>query len=663
MTAADSTPVPPDALHRELGRERIQSARRIALLRFWGVSAFFVLFLILGGILRLPAWTGNLGLFTAYWLVTAAVFVASRRAPRLAPHTTLAVALVDVPVVFFLQWATFPTSPSASGVAGFTVGVYVLLVILAALSLEHWYIWCTAGVAAIFEVALQYLADVSVGGMVSTIILLGLAAAACSYARSRLVELVARVERDIAQQRQAEQVLRQTERMASLGTLAAGVAHEINTPLTYVIMSLALISERLPGLERAPADDGHGAGAGVAERLATVNELLGRARTACDALVFGFATRLSDELRHDFHNAQTLVVYALARITDEVAAIEREVSGESKAASGTTLLQVDRLVRQARDGADRVRTIVRDLRMFSRPDESAAIPVDVWRVLDASINLTASEIHHRARLTTERGPVPPVLANQARLGQVFVNLLLNAVQAIPEGAAARNEIRISTATDDAGRIVVEVGDTGAGIPADVLPRLFDPFFTTKPVGEGTGLGLSICHGIVRALGGELTVTSQPGEGSTFRVVLPAAPTGAGTRAVPTPVAAPAPATPRGGRILVIDDDPHIGAIARETLAAEHHVVVVTNAAAALGLVRDGERFDLILCDLMMPAMTGMDLHDELTRLEPALAARMSFLTGGAFTPRAQAFLAEVANPRLDKPFDPQGLRRFVRTLV
>src|SRR5437867_9138231 len=170
----------PRALHPELADERVRSVRKINLVRLCGVSAFFLLFLVLGGLMRMPAWTGNLELFAVYWVITCGVFWASRRFERLAPFTGVTIALVDMPMVFLLQWATFPTSPSASGVAGFTVGVYVLLVILAALSLENWYILFTAVVGAGFEVVLQYLAEVSVGAMVSTVILLGLAAASCS---------------------------------------------------------------------------------------------------------------------------------------------------------------------------------------------------------------------------------------------------------------------------------------------------------------------------------------------------------------------------------------------------------------------------------------------------------------------------------------------------
>ena len=149
-------------------------------------------------------------------------------------------------------------------------------------------------------------------------------------------------------------------------------------------------------------------------------------------------------------------------------------------------------------------------------------PVAVRRVLDSSINIAWNEIRHRARLVKDYGETPLVEGNESRLGQVFLNLLLNAAHAIPEGETERNEIRVTTRTDGRGYAIVEVRDSGMGIPIAIRERIFDPFFTTKPVGEGTGLGLWICAGIVSALGGEVKVDSEIGRGSTFRVTLPPA---------------------------------------------------------------------------------------------------------------------------------------------
>jgi two-component system NtrC family sensor kinase len=140
----------------------------------------------------------------------------------------------------------------------------------------------------------------------------------------------------------------------------------------------------------------------------------------------------------------------------------------------------------------------------------------------AAVKIAAHEIRRRARLVEELGDVPPVLGNASRLGQVFLNLLINAAQAIPEGHVEQNEIRITARQETPTHVVVEFRDTGCGIPPENLERIFDPFFTTKPVGEGTGLGLSLVHSILTALGGSITVQSQVDRGTTFRVSLPAA---------------------------------------------------------------------------------------------------------------------------------------------
>jgi signal transduction histidine kinase len=309
----------------------------------------------------------------------------------------------------------------------------------------------------------------------------------------------------------------------------------------------------------------------------------------------------------------------------------------------------------AREAAVRIRDIVRDLKLFSRAGDDTRAPVDVVRVLESSLRLAAGEIRHRARLVRALDPVPAVDANESRLGQVFFNLLVNAAQAIPEGRASSSEIRVGTSLGADGRVVVEIGDTGSGMPPEVVRRLFTPFFTTKAIGAGTGLGLAVCHRIVSVLGGEIAVESTPGRGSTFRVMLPPAPA---RRDTAPPGGRVAPAG-RRARILVVDDEPAVVRAATRILSGAHDVVTAGGAVDALALITAGDRFDVILCDLMMPDMTGMELYAELARVAPEQADKVVFLTGAAFTAQARSFLDQVTNPRFEKPFDATSLRAIV----
>jgi CheY-like chemotaxis protein len=265
-----------------------------------------------------------------------------------------------------------------------------------------------------------------------------------------------------------------------------------------------------------------------------------------------------------------------------------------------------------------------------------------------------NEIRHRAELVPNYLPVPFVRANEAKLGQVFVNLLINAAQAIDGSGARENQIRVSTSVAADGRVVVEVRDTGAGMTREVMDRLFTAFFTTKPVGVGTGLGLSISHGIVAALGGEITVESAVGKGSTFRVHLP--PGRASATQAPAPDAEPARPS-RRGRILIIDEPKIVNALCR--CLSPDHDVVVAKAPDAVQAIRNGAEFDVILCGLMMPGTTGMDVYESLMRDVPQQAEKLVFMTGGAFTPRALTFLDTVDNPQIAKPFDIASLKALV----
>jgi CheY-like chemotaxis protein len=281
------------------------------------------------------------------------------------------------------------------------------------------------------------------------------------------------------------------------------------------------------------------------------------------------------------------------------------------------------------------------------------------QLLDSSANMASNEIRHRAQLVKNYGPVPPVHANEARLGQVFVNLLVNAAQAIPEGRAAHNEVRITTFTADDGAAVVEVRDTGTGIPENAIEHIFDPFFTTKAAGIGTGLGLAICRTTVESLGGTIHVENLPKRGVAFRICL--APYVGGS-VVPTSNRSAVPLG-RRGRILVVDDEALIANGLARVLGSEHDVTCLTSSREALARVEAGERFDVLLCDLMMPELSGMDLHDAVRALDSEQASRFVFLTGGAFTDRARAFLDRSTNPCVEKPYDAMSLRAMIRTLV
>jgi CheY-like chemotaxis protein len=302
-----------------------------------------------------------------------------------------------------------------------------------------------------------------------------------------------------------------------------------------------------------------------------------------------------------------------------------------------------------------VRTIVRDLRVFSRSEEEILEPVDVHEVLESSLRMARNEIRHRATVVRAFGDVPKVYANEARLGQVFLNVIVNAAQAIPEGDTKGNTIAIATRRLE-DMVAIEITDTGAGIAPEVLPRIFDVFFTTKSIGVGTGLGLAICHRIVTAMNGRIEAESRLGGGTTIRVVLPRARTGRtlSVPILPSPFMEPSPAR----SVLAVEDEPAVGRTIQRLLAP-HRVTVVTRAREALARIAAGEHFDVILCDVMMPELTGMDFHARLREARPELADHVIFLSGGAFTPRAREFFERVPNPRIDKPIDPAKLRSLV----
>jgi CheY-like chemotaxis protein len=275
-----------------------------------------------------------------------------------------------------------------------------------------------------------------------------------------------------------------------------------------------------------------------------------------------------------------------------------------------------------------------------------------------AIRATAHEFQLRAHIRTRFEPAPAVLGEPARIEQVLVNLLVNAAHSIAPGNMDNNHVHIGVRTAEDGRALIEIRDTGAGIPRDVLSRIFDPFFTTKASGMGTGLGLAICQGIVKALGGDIRVTSDVGRGTSFIILLNPAPPEEATD-IPAAVT-PAQETPPA-RLLVVDDELTLLRAMQRILEDEgHQVMALHSATLALDQLDAGETFDLILSDLMMPTMTGMEFYRILCNRHPAMAPRVIFTTGGAVTPQVAAFLESITNPRLEKPFKVAQLSDAVR---
>ncbi|MBW2526134.1 MAG: hybrid sensor histidine kinase/response regulator [Deltaproteobacteria bacterium] len=360
------------------------------------------------------------------------------------------------------------------------------------------------------------------------------------------------------------------DRIISMGTLAAGIGHEINNPLNYVLLNLEEAQRHLRGM----------GGAATGERL-------------------------------------------------------------------------PECVDSSLDGVQRIRTIVDGLARFSRADQQQA-PLLLDQVIRTAADITANQIKLRARLELDLEPDLRVLANETRLVQVFVNLLVNAAQAIPEGHVDDNMVRVSTRALE-GLVVCEVSDTGVGMSEEQRGRIFEPFFTTKPRGEGTGLGLGICRDSVQLMGGAIWVESTEGEGTTFVIELPVSdePLSQEDRPESLP-------PPRKLRILVVDDEPQLLQSMTRLIGLWADVAAASSAEEAMAVIAEAEPFDLILSDLMMPDRSGMDLYRDAIADDPDLADRFAFMTGGTFTADAHAFRASATGEFLDKPVSSRDLKALLK---
>jgi PAS domain S-box-containing protein len=391
------------------------------------------------------------------------------------------------------------------------------------------------------------------------------------------------VFRDVGEQRRLQRQLELADRLATIGTMAAGVAHEVNNPLTYILSNISIVLEE------------------VRQRLGDPGSVANR----------------------------------------------------------TWMKEIEAALADAQEGTKRIGKIVSDLKTFTRPVAEVTETADLNEVLNWSLEVAGHELMARARVVRHLGEVPPVNASPTRLGQVFVNLIINAAHALDPAQRDTNEIVLTSRTDEEGRAVAEIRDTGCGMTGDLLKKVFDPFFTTKPAGQGTGLGLSVSHGIIESCGGTIVFESEPGKGTVARVVLPP-----GLAKQPATPAEDPPAVvgPRG-YLLVVDNEPLVRSALRRVLGSQHAITCPKTLAEARALVAGGMHFDLILCDLNEPGLVGKAFYDEILARDPEQARRIVFLTGGTFAADIIDFLNSLPNRRIGKPCDTNDLRRLVSELM
>ena len=377
---------------------------------------------------------------------------------------------------------------------------------------------------------------------------------------------------DVSAEHKARTRLVEADRLSTLGTLAAGVAHEINNPAAFILLGLDLF--------------------------------------------------------------------------------DRLLSGPGVSMDAPASANAQETLRELRDSIRRIVDIARDLRLFASPpapDGGRRAIVDVNRTVESALSLTRGQILERAGIEKHLEEVPPVLMDDGRLGQVVVNLLVNAAQAIPKSYAGEHRVTVSTRSD--GRAVeIEVLDTGVGIADENMARIWQPFFTTKSPDVGTGLGLSISREIVERAGGTILVESPASPslaGSRFVIRLPAA--GRSEATIPPPPSPLPTAAPPAARVLIVEDEPALARALAEEIGRVHDVVVAGNAEAALALLVD-TYFDVVLCDLRMPGMSGEALYAKVLAQAPHAAEGFVFMTGVGFGADVERFLAASARPVLEKPF-------------
>jgi PAS domain S-box-containing protein len=381
-----------------------------------------------------------------------------------------------------------------------------------------------------------------------------------------------------AEKRMLRQRLDLGDRLASLGTLSAGIGHEINNPLAALIMSLDHLASRLEPLVERGSD-------------------------------------------------------AVKPVTPALVA------------------EIEQIISDANASAERIGKIVRGVTSLAAPRDHESIRE--VRVQDAVERVLAMFGHElgSVRIVRDYRPAPRVLADPIGLSQIFLNLVVNALQALDSGRGD-NQIRVATYLSETGEVVGEVEDTGSGVADAIAGRIFEPFFTTKPPGKGTGLGLAVTHEIVRGLGGRIEHHRGDLGGTLFRVTLPAA-------------ELKAERAEQGEddklRALIVEEEYGLLIALKRMIEPDFLVATERDAPTALARLRRGERFDAILSSLLLTELSTPRFHEEVAKIDPGQAARMMFLSGLPLGPEAAAFAAAQRKRLVPLSAGNRELQAFLRS--
>jgi PAS domain S-box-containing protein len=358
------------------------------------------------------------------------------------------------------------------------------------------------------------------------------------------------------------------DKLATVGTLAAGIIHEINNPMTFVYSNLEYINKKIK-------------------------------------------TIILDDTQHrDF------------------------------------ILNLKDVIDESLQGARKIIKIIHDLKGFARKDQDELTLVNINEVLNTAINIAHPQFKNHAQLKTDFATdLPLLLSSNGKLNQVFLNLIINAAQAMDGDDFQKNIIHIKTFAEQDG-ICIDITDTGKGITPNILSKIFDPFFTTKPAGVGTGLGLSICSEIINGLGGQIIAKSNLGKGSMFSIFLPINLIEETTTSMSAPIK-----NVTGKKILIIDDQPTVLKTLDRVLGKNNQVTQALGGRAAFDLlISGGQQFDIIVSELEMPDISGVDLYRYLAKYKPSLAKIMIFTIAGPRNFLTTEFLLSIKNPCIKKPF-------------